>query len=207
MLHHLTLALVLSAVFLCVLSLTTMYDCSSLTCAMSSDSWRTGECQQFIMRRMHRSRLCRDWVIHTLLLQWVLWRLGLGNIDDTVDIEGDLLRVRSPVFVAEAVGIPAVRSGSEGVITGGRAALVDLHAVGRVLNLRAQHQLSIPPQSGQLKSEQTQKSISRLPLPPNSRSPTWKVTVILSSAWSCSWKHSRECALSWMLWAEARLTR
>ena len=49
----------------------------------------------------------------------------------------------------------------------------------------------------------TQKSISRLPLPPNSRSPTWNVTVILSSLWSLSWKHSREWALSWMLWAVA----
>ena len=48
----------------------------------------------------------------------------------------------------------------------------------------------------------TQKSMSRFPLPPNSRSPTWKVTVILSSECSSSWKHSRECALSWMLCAE-----
>lgn len=53
----------------------------------------------------------------------------------------------------------------------------------------------------------TQKSMSKFPLPPNSRSPTWKVTVILSSAWSCSWKHSFVCALSWMLWAAAKPTR
>jgi hypothetical protein len=45
----------------------------------------------------------------------------------------------------------------------------------------------------------TQKSISRLPLPPNSRSPTWNVTVILSSLCSDSWKHSRWLAFIWML--------
>src|SRR5271168_4954016 len=43
--HHLTLAFVLSAVFLCVRSLTTMYDCSSLTCESSSESCRTVSCQ------------------------------------------------------------------------------------------------------------------------------------------------------------------
>lgn len=47
----------------------------------------------------------------------------------------------------------------------------------------------------------TQKSISKLPLPPNSRSPTWNETVIKSSLCSISWKHSREWAFSWMLWA------
>ncbi len=45
----------------------------------------------------------------------------------------------------------------------------------------------------------TQKSTSKFPAPPNSRSPTWKVTVILSSLCSCSWKHSRECAPRTML--------
>ena len=43
--HHLTLEFVLSAVFLCVLSRTTMYDCSSLTCERSSESFRTVSCQ------------------------------------------------------------------------------------------------------------------------------------------------------------------
>jgi hypothetical protein len=39
--HHLTLAFVLSAVFRCVRSLTTMYDCSSLTWERSSESFLT----------------------------------------------------------------------------------------------------------------------------------------------------------------------
>jgi hypothetical protein len=42
MLHHLTRPFVLSAVFRCILSRTTIYDCSSLTWARSSESWRTG---------------------------------------------------------------------------------------------------------------------------------------------------------------------
>jgi hypothetical protein len=45
----------------------------------------------------------------------------------------------------------------------------------------------------------TQKSTSRFPLPPNSRSPTWNVTVILSSLCRASWKHSRWWAFIWML--------
>ena len=50
--------------------------------------------------------------------------------------------------------------------------------------------------------------MSRLPAPPNSRSPTWNVTVILSSRCSCSWKHSVAWALSCMLWArDARMER
>jgi hypothetical protein len=43
MLHHFTRALVLSAVFRCVRSRRTIYDCSSLTCASSSESCRTVE--------------------------------------------------------------------------------------------------------------------------------------------------------------------
>lgn len=47
----------------------------------------------------------------------------------------------------------------------------------------------------------TQKSISRFPALPNSLSPTWNDTVILSSLCNCSWKHSRPWAGSWILWA------
>ena len=60
--------------------------------------------------------------------------------------------------------------------------------------------------------QHTKKSMSRFPAPPNSRSPTWNVTVILSSRCNCSWKHSFSWALSWILWAreewmERRATR
>ena len=53
----------------------------------------------------------------------------------------------------------------------------------------------------------TQKSISKLPALPNSLSPTWKVTVILSSECSISWKHSLPCAASWILCARAAPSR
>lgn len=53
----------------------------------------------------------------------------------------------------------------------------------------------------------TQKSISKLPALPNSLSPTWKVTVILSSTCSISWKHSLPCAASWILCARAAPSR
>jgi len=56
-------------------------------------------------------------------------------------------------------------------------------------------------------SGHTQKSMYKLPLPPNSRSPTWNVIVILSSLCSVSWKHSREYAFNWMLCALAKLLR
>lgn len=49
----------------------------------------------------------------------------------------------------------------------------------------------------------TQKSISRFPAEPNSRSPTWKVTDILSSLCRDSWKHSRPWAGRTMLCAAA----
>lgn len=52
----------------------------------------------------------------------------------------------------------------------------------------------------------TQKSMSRLPEPPNSRSPTWKDTVILSSRWRSSWKHSCAYGIRWMLCAAAAAT-
>ena len=40
---------------------------------------------------------------HTLRFQRVLGRVGLGDVDDAVDVEGDLLAVGAPMLVAEAV--------------------------------------------------------------------------------------------------------
>lgn len=196
MLHHLTRAFVLSAVFRCVLSLTTMYCCSSLTCATSSDSCRTVLCQITCARRSKPSR--------TLLLQWVLRCLRLRHVYDSVHIERHLLRVCGPVLVAEAVHVSAVLVGGEGMVAGGNAAFEDLVRALRILYLPS----TVNDEVAKIMNvARTQKSISRLPLPPNSLSPTWKVTVILSSAWRASWKHSRECDLSWMLCAATTPTR
>ena len=60
MLHHFTREFVLSAVFLCVLSRMTMYDCSSLTCATSSERVRTARQSACLSKR-------RD-VAHSYLL-------------------------------------------------------------------------------------------------------------------------------------------
>jgi hypothetical protein len=56
-------------------------------------------------------------------------------------------------------------------------------------------------------SSHTQKSMSRLPALPNSLSPTWKVTVMTSSLWSSSWKHSRPWAGSCILWPSTACNR
>jgi hypothetical protein len=50
-------------------------------------------------------------------------------------VEADLLRVRGPVFVAEAVLVFAVMSCHERVVAGADRALVDLECVGGVLDL------------------------------------------------------------------------
>lgn len=123
MFHHFTRLLVLSAVFRWVRSRTTMYDCSSLTWERTSESLRTIiACQP---GRDHSYRCVRK-LMHTFRLQRVLRRLGLGDVDDPVDVEGDLLAGRAPVLVAEAVGVFAVVPGLEGVVAVGGGLLVDL---------------------------------------------------------------------------------
>jgi len=52
-----------------------------------------------------------------LLLQRVLGRLGLGHVDDAVDVEADFLGVGTPVLVVEAVRVFAVFGRGEGVVT------------------------------------------------------------------------------------------
>lgn len=110
------------------------------------------------------------------------------------------------MFIAEAVEVLAVGVGIEGVVARGDGAFVtevvalrvlDLWTIGRGQRDQVDYKLM-------LAVRRTQKSTSRLPAPPNSLSPTWNVTVILSSLWSCSWKHSREWAPRLMLCATTR---
>ena len=70
-----------------------------------------------------------------LLLQRVLRRLGLGHVDDAVDVEGDVLRGGRPLLVAEAVDEFAVQRGVEAVVARGYAELGDYVPAGGVLNL------------------------------------------------------------------------
>lgn len=53
---------------------------------------------------------------HTFRLQRVLGRVRLGNVNDSVDVEGYLLARRAPVLVAEAVDVLAVVLGLKGVV-------------------------------------------------------------------------------------------
>lgn len=52
-----------------------------------------------------------------------------------MNVEGNFLRVRRPMLVAEAVCIFAVQGRGEGVVAGGDRSLVDLVRVHRILNL------------------------------------------------------------------------
>lgn len=67
----------------------------------------------------------------------VRWHFGFADIDDTVDVERNLLGVCSPVLITEAVCVFAVGVGSEGVVAGTDTPLVDLVATARVQYLQA----------------------------------------------------------------------
>lgn len=71
----------------------------------------------------------------TLLLQRILGSLALGHVNDSVHVKADLLRVRRPVLVAEAVFEFAVVGCCERVVARADRALVDFEGVGRVLDL------------------------------------------------------------------------
>lgn len=130
-----------------------------------------------------------------------------------MDVETDFFAGGGPVLVAEAVFEFAVLVGVEAVVTGGDAAFVDEVFAGWIKDLESRED-SISNGRGMRESKRrvfvnalstsrgarppwdgwggpkigilTQKSISKFPAPPNSLSPTWKVTVILSSLCSCS---------------------
>lgn len=73
--------------------------------------------------------------IHTFLLQGIDGDVGLVDIDDAVDVEGDLLGVGAPVLVAEAVAELAVLTGGEGVVAGRDGLFVELVLVHRIEDL------------------------------------------------------------------------
>jgi hypothetical protein len=72
----------------------------------------------------------------TLPLQGVLRCLGLGHVDDAVNVERNLLGVCAPVLVVEAIDVLAVLGSVERVVARGNAAFVDLEAAGGSLDLR-----------------------------------------------------------------------
>jgi hypothetical protein len=50
----------------------------------------------------------------------------LAHVDNSVDVEGNLLGVGTPMLVTEAVDVFAIMFGSEGVVTVGDALFVRL---------------------------------------------------------------------------------
>lgn len=71
----------------------------------------------------------------TFSLQRVLRHLGLRNVDNAVNVERDLLRVRGPALVAEAVVVLAVGVCGERVVFVGDSLLVVLAVPQGVLDL------------------------------------------------------------------------
>lgn len=72
----------------------------------------------------------------TFDLEGILRHLVFGHVDNSVDVEGDLLGVRGPTLVAEAVVIFAVRLCGEGVVVGGNGLLEVLAVSQGILDLR-----------------------------------------------------------------------
>lgn len=73
--------------------------------------------------------------LHTFGIQRIRLVLGLADVDDTVDIEGDFLAVGAPVLVAKAVGVFAVVLGVEAVVAAGYRLLVDFVLANGVCDL------------------------------------------------------------------------
>lgn len=77
-----------------------------------------------------------------LCLEGILRHLRLGHVDDSVDVEGDFLRVGGPALVTEAVVVFAVGLSSEGVVLVGDGLLVVLAVAERVLDLKSRKWLA-----------------------------------------------------------------
>lgn len=144
------------------------------------------------------------------------------HVDSSMHVECHLLAVRRPGLVAKAVDILSIPFGGKRELVGGNRILAVNLMAGGILNLYSINELACMSTAAvyldfshirsfwpvclsiwRPRYQRTQKLMSRFPLPPNSVSPVWKTTLILSSTWRFSKKHSLECALSGMLCAVA----
>jgi hypothetical protein len=71
----------------------------------------------------------------TFRLKRILREFRFGDVDDSVDVEGDLLGVRGPALIAEAVDVFAVGVCGERVVFRGDGLLVVLAVLGGVFDL------------------------------------------------------------------------
>lgn len=136
-LHHLTRLFVLSAVFRCTLSRTTIYDCSSLTWARFSKSRRTNNHQRFyVSQESLCARRFNPVFSPTFSLQGILRHFRFRDVDDSVHIERNFLRVRGPTLITEAVVVFAVVVRGERVVFGRDSLFEVLTVVLGVLDLQ-----------------------------------------------------------------------
>lgn len=135
-------------------------------------------------------------------LERVLRCVRLRHVHDAVHVERYLLGGCAPVLIPEAVNVLSIVFRIEGEIAVRDRLVVDFILAVRVRDLGGggtnvsigMHAKLVIIQSERGLAHHTQKSMSRFPALPNSRSPTWNVTVILSPWCRFSWKHSRPCA-------------
>ena len=137
-LHHLTLAFVLSAVFLCVRSLIIIYCCSSLTC---ETSWKSAFTR--FHSHINQSPIAKQKKWHTLGFQRICSHLRLGHIHDAMHVKWDFLWARRRVLVAETIGIFTISLSVKGVVARRDASFKNSEDVGRVLDLLETPQISI----------------------------------------------------------------
>lgn len=138
MLHHFTLAFVLSAVFLCVRSLITIYCCSSLTC---ETSWKRAFTE--FHSHINSIPIAKQKTRHTLSFQWICSYLRLGHIHDPMHVKWDFLWARRRVLVAKTIGIFTINLSVKGVVARRDASFKDIDDVGGVLDLLGTPRISI----------------------------------------------------------------
>jgi hypothetical protein len=54
---------------------------------------------------------------HTFSLERIRWSLRLGNIDNAVYVERNVLARSRPMFIAEAVNVFAIMMGGKGMVS------------------------------------------------------------------------------------------
>lgn len=73
--------------------------------------------------------------MNTFAIKRVGGHVGLADVDNAVDVEGNLLCVGAPVLVTEAVEIFPIMLSSEGVVAVGNTLLIGLVLTSRVRDL------------------------------------------------------------------------
>jgi hypothetical protein len=73
--------------------------------------------------------------MRTFTVEGISGHFMLAHVDNSMDVEGNLLGVGAPMLVTEAVDVFAIMLGSEGVVTVGDTLLVRLVLTRRIGDL------------------------------------------------------------------------